>query len=455
MKQKNQNTTSLRLLPNSPEAEKAVIGALLLDGSAIQEVNTILSVDSFHNPGYSLIYQAISDLYSRGNKIDMVSVMKELSASGKLEETGGAYALSELASPVVSSSHITDHAMYLHQLGLARRLFMSCQDISAKALNQGLDVYDTIGEAIRQMEAIQEGMNYNAVFHSIGNTSREAIALYERRKALYKEGRMSGISTGLKDLDYITNGGWKPGQLIILAARPAMGKTALALHFARSAALSGVPVMVFSLEMDVQGLTNRLILSEQDINQYRFSAGRLSEDEEMKLCNAANSLYGLPLAIDDTPGMSMQQIKSRARAQQIKGKCGLVLIDYLQLVDMRTQNKAYNREQEVSQASRSAKIMAKELGVPVILLSQLSRQVEGRAVKIPLLSDLRESGAIEQDADVVIFIHRPEYYQEESHVKGEGILRIAKQRDGATGDIAFKHNYNLTRITGNNETSPF
>jgi replicative DNA helicase len=455
MKQKNQHTTSLQLLPNSPEAEKAVIGALLLDGAAIMEVNTILSPESFYISAYAAIYQAITDIYNRGDGIDMVSVMKELGASGKLDEVGGPYALSELASPVVSTSHITDHAMYLHQLELGRRLFMSCQDISAKSLDQGLDISDTIGEAIRQIEAIQEGMNYNAVFHPIGDASREAIALYDRRKALYKEGKISGISTGLKDLDYITNGGWKPGQLIILAARPAMGKTALALHFARSAALSGVPVMVFSLEMDVQGLTNRLIFSEQDINRYKFSVGRLSEDEEMKLCNAANSLYGLPLTIDDTSGLSMQQIKSRARSQQIKGKCGLVLIDYLQLTDMRSQNKTYNREQEVSQASRAAKIMAKELGVPVILLSQLSRQVEGRAIKIPLLSDLRESGAIEQDADVVLFIHRPEYYDEKAAVKGEGIMRVSKQRDGATGDIAFKYNSNLTRIAGNNEILPF
>jgi replicative DNA helicase len=213
--------------------------------------------------------------------------------------------------------------------------------------------------------------------------------------------------------------------------------------------------MVFSLEMDVQGLTNRLILSEQDIDQHRFSTGRLFDDEEMKLCNAANSLYGLPLTIDDTSGLSVQQIKSRARSQQIKGKCGLVLIDYLQLADMRTQNKTYNREQEVSQASRAAKIMAKELGVPVILLSQLSRQLESRVVKIPLLSDLRESGAIEQDADVVLFIHRPEYYDEKEAVKGEGILRIAKQRDGAIGDIGFKYNHNLTRIVGKNEQLPF
>lgn len=455
MKQRIQDTTLSQLLPNSPEAERTVIGALLLDGSAIQEVSSFLTDEAFYIPATGMIYQAMLDIYNRGGKVDMVTTMKELKSSGKLEEVGGPYALSQLSASVASASHITDHALYVHQLWLSRQLYETCQRLSVKAMDQSLDISDTISDALKQFEALSSGMNLNAVFYSIGEASREAIRLYDKRKSLAKNGLRSGMGTGIKDLDYITNGGWKSGQLIILAARPAMGKTALMLHFAKQAALSGVPVVVFSLEMDVQSLTNRLILSEQEINQQRFAAGKLRDEEEMLLCKAADSLYGLPITVDDTASLSVQQMKSRARNLQINGKCGLVLIDYLQLVDMRSQNRTYNREQEVSQASRAIKVMAKELGVPIILLSQLSRQVEGRAIKVPLLSDLRESGAIEQDADIVMFIHRPEYYMGKGAVKGEGILRVGKQRDGATGDIAFKYNHNLTRIFGKDEELPF
>ncbi|WP_080903340.1 replicative DNA helicase [Parabacteroides sp. Marseille-P3160] len=455
MKQ-NKNIISFGLLPNNKEAEEAVIGALLVESTAINEVSDILVPDAFYHQSYSAIYQAILNVSNSGNIPDMVTVAQELIRTGKLNEAGGPAVLSVLAGEIASSANIREYAMIVHQCWLSRRLIVSAKTIEAKAADPQFDISDTIDEALREVESIADGTCYASLSKSIGEAGKTALDLYGKRKMMAKDGIKSGIGTGIYDLDVIINGGWKLGQLVILAARPAMGKTAMMLHLTKAAAKSNIPMMVFSLEMDAQGLINRLLMSECNIDSYRFASGKLTADEEVYLSNAYDRLCGLPITIDDTPGISIQQIKSRARNAQIKGKCGMILIDYLQLIDMRTQNKTYNREQEVSQTSRAAKIMAKELGVPVILLSQLSRQVENRTDKVPMLSDLRESGAIEQDADIVCFIHRPEYYDKNSE-KGVGILRIAKQRDGATGDVAFRYNSNLTKISGfeNNEKLPF
>ena len=315
------------------------------------------------------------------------------------------------------------------------------------------DIDDVLTTVIKKIEGIAENTAYNSRMIDISTVATQCIAEYEKRREMARNGKKIGLTTGLSKLDHIT-GGWKPGQLIILAARPAMGKTAMLLHFAKSASIAGIPVVIFSLEMEVQALTNRALLSESEVNSDRFKAGTLSTEEETSLCQAIGQISCLPISLDDSANISMQQIKARARELRRKGKCGLVLIDYLQLIDMRSINRSYTREQEVSQCSRAAKIMAKELGVPVILLSQLSRQVEGRSDKMPLLSDLRESGAIEQDADIVMFIHRPEYYSEKAE-KGFGVIRIAKQRDGTTGDIRFRYNESLTKITDYDKELPF
>jgi replicative DNA helicase len=440
-----------RVLPCNLEAERAVIGALLSDASGMDDVAGILSPEAFYDKALELIYRVMADLYSRGEKIDLVTVMAGLKTAGTLEAVGGAYVLSQLSASVASSAHIAEHARFIHQAWVAREFIFACHEISNKAFDESLDISDTIDEATRRIEGISDRTNYAEREHTVTETSRTALELYEHRKRLSKEGIKTGITTGIHDLDRATNGGWRSGQLIILAARPAMGKTALALHFAKQAAKAGTPVLIFSLEMDNQALTNRLLFSECEISAERFASGKLTDDEEAKLFKARERLYGLPVTIDDTASISVHQMRNRARNAKIKRSCGLVIIDYLQLIDMRNQNKAYNREQEVAQVSRAAKIMAKELEIPVILLSQLSREVEKRGAKIPILSDLRESGAIEQDADVVAFIHRPEYYNKDSE-KGKGIIRIAKQRDGATGDIAFWYNYNLTRIADEGES---
>lgn len=446
------NTDLLISLPHSEETEKAVIGALLIESGAIGEVVGILNADIFYDAALGKIYSAITSLYENNIKPDLLTVTKTLIRSGELEKVGGPFFLSTLSGNIASTANIVDHAQYLHQLWLARKLAIAGMEITKMATDPTTDIDDVLTAVIKKIEGIAENTAYNSRMIDI-STVAKCIAEYEKRREMAQNGEKIGLTTGLSKLDHIT-GGWKPGQLIILAARPAMGKTAMLLHFAKSASIAGVPVVIFSLEMEVQALTNRALLSESEVNSDRFKAGTLSTEEETSLCQAIGQISCLPISLDDSANISMQQIKTRARELRRKGKCGLVLIDYLQLIDMRSINRSYTREQEVSQCSRAAKIMAKELGVPVILLSQLSRQVEGRSDKMPLLSDLRESGAIEQDADIVMFIHRPEYYSEKAE-KGFGVIRIAKQRDGTTGDIRFRYNESLTKITDYDKELPF
>ena len=440
-------------LPNSPETERAVIGALLVESDAISEVIGILKPDIFYDATLCKIYTAMVALYDENIKPDMLTVMKKLTQSSELDNIGGPFALSMLSGNIASTSNIVEHAQYLHQLWLARSLAVTGMEITAKATDTTVDIDDTITEAIKSVEGIAENTAYNSRICDISYVVKQCIDSYQIRKEKAQNGQKIGITTGLSKLDHVT-GGWKPGQLIILAARPAMGKTSLLLHFAKSAAMNGASVAIFSLEMSNVSLADRLILSECEIDSDQYKLGQLSQEDESRFCNTVDNISFMPISIDDTPNISIQQIKVRARNLQRKGKCDFILIDYLQLIDMRSLNKSYNREQEVSQCSRAAKVMAKELGVPVVLLSQLSRKSEERADKMPLLSDLRESGAIEQDADIVMFIHRPEYYDKAAE-KGFGEIRIAKQRDGATGDIRFRYNDNLTKITDYEQSMPF
>ena len=289
---------------------------------------------------------------------------------------------------------------------------------------------------------------------SLRDSLTESLKLAEQRQAAYLEGLPTGIPTGISDLNRLT-GGWRGSQLIILAARPAMGKTALMLHFAKSAALNETPVCIFSLEMSHVSLSDRLLLSECEVEVNRFRDGDLSGEDWRQLNEASARLEKLPIHVDDNAVVSMRYIKTRCHILKKQGKCGLIMIDYLQLADTSTKERNRNREQEIAQASRQAKIIAKELDVPVVLLSQLSRECEKRADKQPQLSDLRESGAIEQDADVVGFIFRPAYYGLDRietlkygniSTSGLGIINIAKQRDGATGLVAFSHNPSMTKI---------
>lgn len=450
---KTQNSIQNCSLPHSEQVEQIVLGMLMLESTAINEVDALLQPETFYHPAHALIYQAISAVSQEGNAPDMMLVFNRLNKENKLNEAGGAYALSELVGRVGSCSNLIEHARYLHQLQLARMLVMAGQTITAKAFDNNLDVDDTISNSIKLIEDIAALTAYGGVSVDLRQAVSKSIEEYQIKKERVANGLKSGITTGLNKLDRVLSG-LREQQLIILAARPAMGKTSFALNIALSAAMTGVPVVIFSLEMSSTSLSDRLIISIGCLNANDYRNARLTDTEEGKMCNAADYLSTLPITIDDTSGLSIAQIKSRAKNLQRKGKCGLIIIDYLQLIDMRSGNRGYNRENEVSEASKAAKQLAKSLNIPVLMLSQLSRRCEERADKTPVLSDLRESGAIEQDADVVLMIHRPEYY-DKNEERGVGVLRIAKQRNGQTGDISFRYNESLTRFADYDTEVPF
>lgn len=336
---------------------------------------------------------------------------------------------------------------------MARQLILSGHKIMAMALDRTLDIEDTIYSGIKMLENIAKGMTVGLNTADLRTLSHESMSMYERRKENLLDGRKTGILTGIDKLDN-TLLGLKGGQLVILAARPAMGKTAFALNIARTAAMSGHPTVIFSLEMSGVSLSDRMLIAHGDFNAAAFRKGALTDTEEANLSQSVDCLGELPITVDDTSGLQIQQISSVAKNLQRKGKCELVIIDYLQLVRIKSENRNYSREQEVAETTKFAKGMAKSLNVPVVLLSQLSRKCEERQDKTPILSDLRESGSIEQDADIVLMLHRPAYY-DRSEEQGMGIVRVAKNRDGRTGDVKFHHNKTLTRFTDYDIPCPF
>lgn len=450
-RQRKDTTTGIsfdRMAPQCHEAEKAVIGALLIQADAIHEVYHLLKKEYFYSEALGDIYDAVKTIWEDNRKPDMICVSEELKKRQKLEEVGGAYGLAVLSGNVGTTSNIQEHAEFIHQSYLQRQLVKSAQEIIVAASDPSIDVADAIEGALSMMENIAANMEYGNGAKHISEVARQCLMEYEERARLRKEGKSVGITTGLRVLDKHLNG-FRKKQLIIIGARPAMGKTALALHMAKHAALSGVPVVVFCLEMEDARLADRLILSSGEVPSIPYRGGWLSDSEQSIMFNSVGLVEQLPIYIDDSPNISIKQIKARCVNLQRKGKCGMVIIDYLGLLNMKSDNKSYGREQEVAQASRQAKMLAKELDIPVILLSQLNRGIEGKLsqknadMPVPGLADLRESGAIEQDADVVLMIHRPEYYDSKAE-KGVGIINIAKQREGKTGKVEFCYNESLT-----------
>lgn len=452
-KQQATNTKSFDKLPSSKEIEEVVLGMLMIESHAIHEVSDILSERVFFYEQNATIYEAIKSISEEGNAPDMMLVYSRLSKNGKLESVGGPFYLTQLVTKVASSANLVEHSLYLKQLYIARSLVVAGGKIMGMAYDTTLDVEDTLYEGLKMLESITGEITIGANTVDLSALSRKSMELYHERKESRSEGKIMGILTGLSKLDK-TVCGLKGGQLVILAARPAMGKTAFALHVAMEAAKSGNNTVVFSLEMPGTSLADRMLISTGDLNAAAFRSGTLVESEEKSLYDAVGSLSQLPITIEDTSGLSVSQIKSIAKNLQRKGKCNFIVIDYLQLIDMKSENKFYSREQEVSQCTRELKMLAKSLDVPVLLLSQLSRKCEERNDKTPILSDLRESGSIEQDADIVLMIHRPEYY-DKMEEKGTGIIRIAKHRDGRTGDIKFKYNKSLTKFFDYDIDCPF
>ena len=441
-------------MPQAPEMEAAVLGALLVEPSAMTQVVTILNPEHFGDPVNGRIYAILRAMYDANEQTDLYTVSNRCKADTELKDRNIIPLLARYTQQVGSGAHVTSHAYAVKEKYLRRRIIESSLRIMARAGDDGVDISETLDMLSKNADSINETATGDRTVQSISAAVENALKNAERRCVLRQSGESAGITTGLAELDRIT-GGWQPSQLVIVAARPAMGKTAFMLHLAKSAARAGTPVCIYSLEMADVSLANRLLLSEADIDADRFRMGELTVDDWRQLETASQHLKELPIYIDDNPTVSMRYIKTRSKIMQKRGKCGMIMVDYLQLADTATDRKNHNREQEIANASRQAKIIAKELGVPFILLSQLSRRVEERADRMPILSDLRESGAIEQDADVVSFIYRPAYYKQESiktqshgeiSSKGVGVLSVAKQRDGATGMVLFSHNESLTRL---------
>lgn len=434
--------------------ENLIVGALMYEPQEIIKIVDILPDGSyFDNQLNGITYDAVLGLQADGCVSDMHVVIYEVVKRSKITYREIANHLASLSGLVCHAGNIVYHAVIVKEQWMYDQARLNADKLHGLANNSSVDLEDLIGE--------MSNMTQSAISHiqpkglsTMAECMEQVLTSMEVSAKQMATGSTIGITTGLRKLDRVT-GGWQPGQLVILAGRPAMGKSALMLHFAKSAAKSKKSTVIFSLEMSALSLSKRLTLAEMDgVDSDNFRRATLTPEEWTMMEKAAVSIRNMPIHIDEKADATMQYIESTSTRLKAKGQCDMIVIDYLQLISSpKTNNR--NREQEVAQISRQAKILAKKLGVPVIMLSQLSRSCETRPDKKPLLSDLRESGAIEQDADVVMFVYRPAYYGqiEYNHMditlpsKDMGVLIVAKQRDGATGNVLFKHNDSLTKIT--------
>jgi replicative DNA helicase len=439
--------------PQALELEAAVLGALLIDPALLTDISQILSAECFYSEKNAQVFEAIQQLSAEQSPIDLLTVAERLNSAGKLDTIGGESYLIELTQKVASGAHADYHARIIFQKYVKRMLISA----GTTAVSVGFSDDVSIDDAMLQVEASISEINQNIAgkraVRSIRTIVEESINLADERVKLVLNRKNVGISTGLKNLNEILVG-FLPAKLYLLAARPSMGKTAVMLKFIKSAAEQGNHCAVFSLEMKDVSLADRLILSECNVESYRYTQGFINDDEYRQLEAAAGKIAKLPISIDDRAGITMKQIHDRAKVLKNKGKCDIVFIDYLGLCREQSEFNR-NREQAVAEMSLEAKNMAKNLNVPVVLLSQLSREVEKRGDRKPQLSDLRDSGSIEQDADVVIFVWRPDYYKSQVEMvrksgdefpSNYGQLIVRKNRDGKLGKAEFSYNNSMTKI---------
>lgn len=437
--------------PHDAELEEAVLGACLIERTAMPLVADKIRPEMFYEDKHLEIFAALLGMYRDGKFIDIITVKNELAARGKLEAVGGAYELTRISARVVSGAHLEYHALILRQMSMRRGMIAGFRKLSALSADESEDIDDVMAEAHRLLEQLENEGTSNDRLRAMERLMEDTLAQVENRVAAGRDG-ITGIPTGFTELDRLT-AGWQRGDLNIIAARPSVGKTAFALHLARAAAMAGHRVAVYSLEMQGERLGDRwLLAAAPDVNPQHLKSGMLDPGELRQVHEAGAELARLSICVDDHPVTSMDRIRSSARLLQSKGKCDLVIVDYLQLCDMKTDQKNRNREQEVAQASRKAKLLAKELNIPVLLLSQLNRESDGRPDHRPELSDLRESGAIEQDADMVMLLYRPALCGRATDKKstypadGLGVVIVAKHRNGETGEVYFHHNTSLTKL---------
>ncbi len=437
-----------RIPPQATDIEKAVLGAMLIEREAIPRVIEILPPDAFYAAQHQKVYDAILRLFERGNPVDLITVGEELRRSSELEQVGGDYYLTELTTHVASAANVEYHARIITEKSLLRKLIETMTVHVGEAYDPSADAFELLDQVESDIFRISDTQLRRAA-SSMNQVLKDTLA---RLEAIHgRESGITGVPTGFRALDNLT-GGWQPSDMIIIAARPSMGKTAFALAAARNAALhqrEPVGVAIFSLEMSSGQLAQRLLTSEARVDAQAARTGRLSDDDWPKLARAAGRLSSAPIFIDDTPGLSILELRAKCRRLKAEHDIGLVVVDYLQLMHGTTQVRSANREQEIAQISRSLKGLAKELNVPVLALSQLSRAVETRGGdRRPQLSDLRESGSIEQDADVVAFIYRAERYgitvdEHGNSTEGLAEIIVGKQRNGPIGTVklAFAHQH--------------
>lgn len=443
-----------RIQPRDQELEQAVLGALMLEKDAYTTVCDILKPESFYDPNNQRIYEAIQALGAAQRPIDMLTVAEQLRLDGTLVQVGGMAYISELTMMVTSSAHLEYHARIVAQKYLARELISFASAIEAKAFDESNDVDDLLQEAEGRLFEISQ-RNVKKDVTQIDPVIGQAIE--QIQAAANRESGLSGLESGYHDLDRLTSG-WQNSDLIIIAARPAMGKTAFVLSMAKNMAVEyNTPVAIFSLEMSNLQLVNRLISNTCELEGEKIKSGRLSQIEWDQLMSRIKHLNGAPLYIDDTPSLSIFELRTKARRLVREHQVKFIIIDYLQLMNA-SGMKFGSREQEVSMISRSLKQLAKELNIPIVALSQLNRAVESRTDgKRPQLSDLRESGAIEQDADIVCFIHRPEYYLHSDQdasgndIRGLAEFIVAKHRSGKVDDVKMRFRSKFARFENWND----
>ena len=431
-----------KIPPHDLEAEQAVLGSMLTDKDAVISAIEKLKVDSFYRDDNKIIYESILNLYNRAEPIDIITVKDELASLGKFEQVGGLEYLAGLPDKVPTTANVEKYIKIVEEKAVLRNLIKTANEIIELGYDPTEEVDHIMDSAEKKIFDIMQDKSqkgYTPIKDVLVDSFTQLEELYNRKQ------HITGVPTGFTELDYKT-AGLHPSDLVLIAARPAMGKSAFALNIAANAALkANVPVVVFSLEMSKEQMVNRILCSEAMVDSNKVRTGKLDEEDWEKLAGSIGPLSEAEIYIDDTPGISVMEIRAKCRKLKLEKNIGLVVIDYLQLVQG-TNKRGGSREQEISEISRSLKMLAKEIGVPVIALSQLSRAVEQRPDHRPMLSDLRESGAIEQDADIVMFLYRDDYYNQESEKKDIAEVIIAKHRGGSTGTLELLWLGNYTKF---------
>ena len=438
-----------KIPPNDIEAEQAVLGSMLTDKDAVVSAIETLKEEDFYREDNKIIYKAILNLYNRAEPVDIITLKSELTSMGKFEATGGLEYLAELPEMVPTTANVDKYIKIVEEKAILRNLIKTANEIITLGYNPTEEVEDIMDSAEKKIFDIMQSKNqkgYTPIKDILVDTFAELEKLYNQKQ------HVTGVPTGFIDLDYKTSG-LHGSELILVAARPAMGKSAFALNIASNAAIRGkVAVAIFSLEMSKEQMVNRILCSEAMVDSNKVRTGKLDEEDWTKLASSLGPLSESEIYIDDTPGINVMEIRAKCRKLKLENKnLGLVVIDYLQLIQGSSKRNG-TREQEISEISRSLKILAKEIDVPVIALSQLSRAPEQRPDHRPMLSDLRESGAIEQDADIVIFLYRDDYYNEDSDKKNIAEVIMAKHRAGSTGTVELLWLGNYTKFENLDKT---